>query len=99
MPIELPPPRVGTDRIEIESGAPSEDVLRARRIRVVDRHISWPPRRNAARDGLSARPFECGDDLEHGMTATGAEIERCHSWRAHQVFHRCHVSGGQVHYV
>src|SRR2546430_17211713 len=97
MAICLPTPSVGADRIEIARGAPSEDALRARRIGVAARHISGPSRRSAARDWLSARPLERGDHLEYGMTATAAEIERRRSWRARQVLHRCHVSGGQVH--
>src|SRR5439155_26703978 len=94
--VEFPAPRVGADRIEIETGAPAQQRIDARGIGVADRNVSRPTLCRPARQRLAAGAFECGDYFEHGATATHAQIERDDSGLPREMGERRHVSRGKV---
>ena len=64
-----------------------------------DGHIPCPTGNDFVRNGNPIHFFKGGDHIQHAVSHAGAQVENLGARMFHSVFHRRHVTTGQVYYV
>src|SRR4051812_10899338 len=72
--LRLPAPGVATHGVDLELGAPVEQLLRARRVGVAGGDIAGTAREHLERNGAAARPLERLYRFQHRVAAPRAEV-------------------------